>query len=152
MYNLIMKTIYTKNKKETEKIGFDLAVNFKGGEILALEGNLGAGKTTFSKGLAKGLNIKKNICSPTFVILNQYKVKSKNINFFYHLDAYRLNTKKDLENIGFFDIIKHSENIVAIEWANKIKKYLPKKTTTIKLSIIKSNNQDLDGQRKIIIS
>jgi len=147
-----MKIIHTKSKKETEKIGFDLAKSFKGAEVLALEGNLGAGKTTLSKGIARGLNVKKNICSPTFVILNRHQVKQKNIKSLYHLDAYRLKTKRDLENIGFFDIINDPENVVIIEWANKIKKYLPQKTINIKLVISKSNNQDLDGERKIIIS
>lgn len=147
-----MKTIITNNKLETENIGLELASQFGGGEILALDGNLGAGKTTFVKGIAKGLGIKKNICSPTFVIMNQYSLKNKAIKYLYHLDAYRLKSKKDLENIAFFDIINNPENIVVIEWANKIKKYLPKKIINIKFLISKSNHQALDGKRKIIIS
>lgn len=147
-----MKTFYTTNNKETEEIGLKLAQEFKGGEVLALVGNLGAGKTTLTKGIAKGLGLKKNICSPTFVVLNQHHLKKDGIKYLYHLDAYRLKTKRDLENIAFFDIIDSLENVVIIEWADKIKKYLPKKTITIKINITKSNNQGIAGQRKIIVS
>lgn len=154
LYTLNMKIIYTKNEKETKKTAFNLALNFKGGEILALQGELGSGKTSFTKGIAQALNIKKRVCSPTFVILNQYQVKSrlnKNIKFLYHIDAYRLKTKRDLENIGFFDIINDPESLIVIEWADKIKKYLPPKSIWLNFSIIKSNDSGLAGQRKIEI-
>ena len=142
-----MKTIISKNEKQTKEIGKSLLDKYPNTRIFSLSGNLGSGKTILSKGLAKGLNIKRNISSPTFVILNIYEIKKNNVfKNFIHIDAYRLKNKKDLENIGFFDFIKQDDSIIIIEWGNKIKKYLPKQTVNIKLTILKNE------QRKIIIS
>jgi len=96
--------------------------------IIALKGDLGSGKTTFVQGFANGLGIKKNIVSPTFLIIKNYKLKNKNYKNFYHLDCYRIKKIKELNSLGFKKIITEPENIVLIEWANKIKKSLPKNT------------------------
>jgi len=119
-----------------KKFAANFAKKLKGGEILALVGELGAGKTTFTQGLAIGLKIKGKITSPTFVIMNEYPVaprkragnyKLKILNFkLLHLDAYRLKDEKDLSALGVAELLNDPNNIVVIEWADKIKKFLKK--------------------------
>lgn len=122
------KVIISNNIDETKKTAENLVKKLKNGDILALYGDLGGGKTTFVQGLAKGLGIKKRIISPTFVIIRSYKVGFKN---FYHIDLYRVEDKKDLESLGIMEIINNPENIVVIEWAEKLEKFLPKKRINI---------------------
>lgn len=132
-----MAQIKTNSEKETFELGFKVAQSFKGGEIIGLIGNLGAGKTVFTKGIAKGLGIKKVVNSPTFVIMKTYEIKSKllKINCFVHIDAYRLKSASDLIAIGAKEYFKRNDAVVIIEWANKIKKILPQKTKFIKINI-----------------
>ena len=109
-----------------EKIGQQLAGRLKGGDILCLEGNLGAGKTTLVKGLARGLKIKNNITSPTFAIMNQFPVPSSQFKnekkiTLVHIDAYRLKNEEELIDIGAEDYLGKPDTICAIEWPEKIK-------------------------------
>ena len=97
--------------------------------VIGLEGELGGGKTTFIQGFAKGLGIKEKILSPTFVIMKKF-------NNFYHIDCYRIQKPKELLDLGFKEIISNSKNIVAIEWADKIKRIMPKNTLWIKFKFI----------------
>lgn len=141
---MILK-ILTKNPSQTKKIGKFLAdeslrsvVKRKKALILALVGDLGGGKTTFLQGFGKGLGIKERILSPTFVILKKIKIhanlrsNSCGFAYFYHLDCYRIQKPKEIQEIGFKEIISNPQNIVAIEWAGKIKKTLPKNIIWIK--------------------
>jgi tRNA threonylcarbamoyladenosine biosynthesis protein TsaE len=100
---------------------------------LALEGELGGGKTTFLKGFAKGLGIKEKILSPTFILIKKFNIEHQTSNFkhFYHIDCYRIEKPKEILNLGFNEIIRNSKNIIAIEWADKIKKILPKRVIWI---------------------
>lgn len=141
-----MEKITTKNEKETFTLGVSLAKKLKGGEILALYGDLGAGKTKFLQGLAKGFGVKNKVNSPTFNILKIYKVKGhKTINTFCHIDAYRLSSEKDLIALGVEEYFQDKSTVTAIEWAERIKKILPKKTIAID---IKHLSED---ERKITI-
>lgn len=127
-----MEKITTKNEKETFAIGVNLAKKLKGGEVLALFGDLGAGKTKFLQGLAKGLGVKNKVNSPTFNILKIYKIKGdKTIKTFCHIDAYRLPSEKDLITLGVEEYFQDENTVTAIEWAEKIKKILPKKTIMV---------------------
>ncbi len=133
--------------------------------IIALQGNLGSGKTTFIQGLAKGLEIKENILSPTFVIQKDFSLKlsakggsafgRKNYKSFYHIDAYRLKNPKELLELGFKELIRNPENLIVIEWADKIKKLLPRNILRIKfvsLREISRRGKNLGkNKRKIII-
>lgn len=122
-----MKKI-TNNEKETFNFANNYAKKLKGGEIIGLIGDLGAGKTVFTKGLAKGLEIKETITSPTFVIMKVYKVKSNllKIKCLVHIDAYRLRSVRDLEAIGALEYFNKKDTITVIEWPENIKKILPK--------------------------
>lgn len=133
--------IITKNAEETFRLGEEIGSSLRGGEILAFEGGMGTGKTTFIQGLAKGLGIKNKIVSPTFILMRTY-------GHFYHLDLYRLegNIKNGVRDLGLFDIIKDKNNIVAIEWAEKIREILPESTTWVKFEDME------DDARKIVIN
>ncbi|MDP2696239.1 MAG: tRNA (adenosine(37)-N6)-threonylcarbamoyltransferase complex ATPase subunit type 1 TsaE [bacterium] len=99
--------------------------------IIGLVGGLGAGKTTFIQGFAKALGIKKHLASPTFIIMRRHGLPAKKLSKYtnlYHIDTYRLHSSKDLLALGIKDVLKDSSNIVLIEWADKIKKILPKDT------------------------
>jgi|SRR3989344_5002038 len=103
--------------------------------VISLEGDLGAGKTTFTQGFADGLGIKEKIQSPTFVILKIYPLSSRrakweNARYLVHVDAYRLQAK-DFKVLGWKEFIKNPNNIILVEWGNKIKNILPKNTIRI---------------------
>ncbi|OGM76424.1 tRNA (adenosine(37)-N6)-threonylcarbamoyltransferase complex ATPase subunit type 1 TsaE [Candidatus Woesebacteria bacterium RIFOXYA1_FULL_40_18] len=121
----------TKSASETkslgEKIAVDLAISHQP-LVIALTGNLGSGKTTFVQGFAKGLGLKARIISPTFILMRKYGEN------FYHVDLYRLegNIESEVRNLGIEDIWKDPKNIVVIEWAEKIKKMIPKSAQWIK--------------------
>lgn len=123
-----MPKIILKNSLETKKFGFKLAKKLKAGDILALIGDLGAGKTTFVQGLAKGLGVKNKITSPSFVRLKIYPVNKKNIRRLCHFDFYRLESLSFLESKEVKEYLKNKDGVLAIEWADKIKPLLPKKT------------------------
>lgn len=136
----------TENYLETKEVGEDLAKEIKrgpGAVVFGLKGDLGAGKTTFLQGFAKGLGIKEKVISPTFVIMNRFDLKGK-FNNFYHLDCYRIEKSKEMESLGFEEIINNPKNIVCIEWPEKIKKLLPEDVISIKFKI-------LDGDKREII-
>ena len=138
-----VEQIISKSVAETQKIAADLAKKLSSGEILALSGDLGGGKTTFVQGLAKGLGIKEQITSPTFVLIKEfkisrsYKLEAKNL---IHIDLYRL---KKIDKIFKKEIQEYfkPENITVIEWAEKIKDSLPKNTKWIKFNFISENKR-----------
>ncbi len=132
----------TKSFKQTQKLGEIFAKEIiknkshKKAVVLALNGNLGAGKTTFIQGFAKGLGIKEKILSPTFVI-------RKRFNNFYHIDCYRLKNAKEILELDFKKIISNPENIVAIEWPSRIKKVLPENTIFIYFKFVDKNKREI---------
>jgi len=134
-------TIISNSEKET----FDFAKNFakqlKGGKIIELYGNLGAGKTIFTKGLASGIGIKEVINSPTFVIMKIYKIKKKynKIKNLVHIDAYRINSDEDIIDIGIKEYFNRDDTIIIIEWAENIKKIILQKSIKIKIKVIDKN-------------
>ncbi|MDZ7798846.1 MAG: tRNA (adenosine(37)-N6)-threonylcarbamoyltransferase complex ATPase subunit type 1 TsaE [Patescibacteria group bacterium] len=143
-----MNKIITKNSQETHKLGLKLAKKLKKGDILAFIGHLGSGKTTFIKGLAKGLGLKNKITSPTFVWLKTYPLK-KNKNYLCHFDFYRLDSSKDFSNNEFEEYFYDPNSICVIEWADKIIKYLPKKTKFIKFNHLDKNKRAINFDKKI---
>ncbi len=146
----------SNSPKETQKIAADLAckiIKTKKGAIIALEGELGAGKTVFVKGFAKALGIKSKIKSPTFVLMKKYKVPGETFDL-YHLDCYRIGDHKDLKIPELREILKASHynvrhctmtHIVIIEWAERVREILPKKYITVHIDHIGVS------ERKIII-
>lgn len=129
--------VTTKGEEETIRLGEKIAKGLKPGDLVALSGDLGAGKTTLVKGIAKGLGVKdyRHVNSPSFVLVKEYKGKTP----LYHFDIYRLNNLKDIEDIGYEDYLG-GRGVVVIEWAKKMGRILPKKYLEISLKI-KSHNQ-----------
>lgn len=99
----------------------------KGAQVVALSGELGAGKTTFTQALAKSLGVTKRVLSPTFLVMKRFPLPQKNpFKNLYHIDAYRVQAK-DLRQLGVEEILQEP-NIVVVEWADKVKGILPKGT------------------------
>lgn len=131
------RTYITNSPKETQDLAKEIASSLQGGDFLALYGDLGGGKTNFAQGIAQGLSIKRRIISPTFIIVRSYKAQK---GMFYHLDLYRIENTNDLIGLGIDEIITDKENIVVVEWAEKMKDLLPKKRTDIHF-LLKSENK-----------
>lgn len=126
---------------KTRLLGRDLAGQLKPGDVVALYGDLGAGKTTFVQGILQGLGISDNATSPSFVIINEYQVKEKNYSV-YHLDLYRLEDISEIEDLGIDDIMKNG-SILIIEWAEKMKELLPKDCVKIYFEITGENEREI---------
>jgi tRNA threonylcarbamoyladenosine biosynthesis protein TsaE len=129
-----MKTVIETDVTEVKKLAADIAKGLQGGEVFGLVGPLGSGKTTFTKALAKELTVPGTVTSPTFIIMNLFKGKlqKKNKIFFYHLDLYRCKGFAEVKALGITEFWGKPDTITVIEWANKISRYLPKKTKIIK--------------------
>lgn len=122
---------HTKSAKETQKIAENIAKKYKKrGVIIALTGELGAGKTTFTQGFAKGLGIKDKVISPTFVLIRQHPVPESEL-VLYHLDLYRLEGEINTRELGISELFDEPNAIVLIEWAEKIEKELPENALKI---------------------
>lgn len=135
------ETIITNSKEETTVFAENFAKILKGGDFLAFYGDLGSGKTTFIQGLAKGLGIKRRIISPTFIIVRHYGLDKGN---FYHVDLYRTESKHDLLSIGLDETTQDKNNIVALEWAEKMGEMLPKQRVDIHMRYIDENKREIN--------
>jgi tRNA threonylcarbamoyladenosine biosynthesis protein TsaE len=142
-----MKTI-THSEKETFALAKKLGKKARGGEVYALSGDLGAGKTVFVRGFAAGLGIKRNINSPTFVLMKIYPVKkNKTIKHLCHIDAYRLKSARDLAAIGAADYLGHKDSVCLIEWPEKVKKIL-KRTKKIKITHLSEKQRIIELEKR----
>ena len=138
-----MRIFISEGAEKTRRIAKDLARRFlksrpKKALIIGLTGELGAGKTVFIQGFAEGLGIKGKIKSPTFILMRRH-------GNFYHFDCYRIKKFKEILDLGWREMIDNPQNIILIEWAEKIKKILPKNYIKIKFEHIDKN------KRKIIL-
>ena len=131
--------------EDTFTIGKKLAETVRPGEIYTLNGDLGVGKTVFTKGLAAGLGIKEPVTSPTFTILQEYESGRLPL---YHFDVYRIGDPEEMDEIGYEDYF-YGRGICLIEWANLIEEILPE--NLIKVTIEKDLEKGFD-YRKITIT
>ncbi len=129
-----MDDYFSRSVEDTEKFAEEFSKKLTGNEIIALYGDLGAGKTSFTRGLAKGLEIEQTVSSPTFAIVNEYS----GVYPLYHFDMYRIENWDDLESIGFFDYI--NTGVIIIEWSENIEGALP--SEVIKIYIDKTENDN----------
>lgn len=141
------KVFISKNSAETQKIGEEFVKTLKNGKIIALYGNLGAGKTTFVQGLAKGLGIEKRITSPTFIIVKRYQLRDKiydsRFKNLYHIDLYRIEGQVNVEELGFDEIIQDQKNIIIIEWAEKMENQLPEERINIYFKHLEGDKREI---------
>ncbi|MGC8716528.1 MAG: tRNA (adenosine(37)-N6)-threonylcarbamoyltransferase complex ATPase subunit type 1 TsaE [bacterium] len=142
-------TYYSRSSLETEELGLSLGRIIKGGEIILLVGELGSGKTVLVKGIAKGLDIKENIVSPTFIIIKNYDMGRLRLN---HIDLYRISS---LDGLGIEEYLDDHEAVTVIEWGEKIKDYI-EEYLLIKFEILDDNSRKIiftpmgDRYRKFI--
>ena len=143
--------IYTSVKpEETQKIAIKFARDLsdfetEGARVVALEGELGAGKTLFIQGLAKALGIKANIKSPTFVLMKNYPLAGGYT--FYHLDCYRLRDEQDLIPLEIGEILSDPKNIVMIEWSERVANILPKKYCRVHIDHIDEQTRKIEIEK-----
>src|SRR4051794_6798276 len=130
--------LITKDSVETSHFAARLAELLQPGDVIALEGDLGAGKTTFTKGLAKGLEIKKTVNSPTFTIIKEYHGRLP----LYHMDVYRV--ADSYEDLGFDEYFE-GDGVTVVEWAHLIEEQLPKEHLSIFLY------HEGEDQRKFVL-
>jgi len=140
--------VKTNTPFATQKIAQDLAKNLKGGEVIALFGDLGAGKTVFVQGLASGLGIKRRIISPSFVFMRTYPIiLSHQTLTFYHLDLYRGQNMADLTSLGLGEIFS-PDSIVVLEWAERIKESLPQKRIDVFIEVVDEKTRRIAIKRQ----
>lgn len=133
----------TRSPLQTQKIAKDLGKTLRGGEVIALYGDLGSGKTVFVQGLAQGLGIKRRILSPTFVFMRSYPLTINRQQLtFHHLDLYRGQNSNDFTALGLDEIFGES-SIVVLEWAEKLKGQLPQKRIDVSIKRVNDSTRSI---------
>ncbi len=141
-----MKKYISTSPTATSQLAKRLVKQIKTHTIMALSGELGAGKTHFTKGLAAGLGIKQTVNSPTFVVMKKYPLPKAHgqIKTLIHIDCYRLETSEELTELGWEELIKDPANLIVVEWAEKIKTILPPETKWIKFKNLDKNRRQIE--------
>jgi tRNA threonylcarbamoyladenosine biosynthesis protein TsaE len=128
------KTFESASVEQTEAIAGELALTLRGGECIALYGDLGAGKTQFVRGLVRGLGGNpQTVSSPTFVLLNVYDRARLKV---FHLDAYRVHGAEDFEAIGFPELLEQNDAVVIVEWAERVERLLPRDRVNLRIEAL----------------
>ncbi|MBR4623016.1 MAG: tRNA (adenosine(37)-N6)-threonylcarbamoyltransferase complex ATPase subunit type 1 TsaE [Clostridia bacterium] len=130
--------IYSETEKETENAGYELGKTLRGGDIVALNGDLGTGKTVFTRGIARALGISAPIQSPTFTIVREYRGELR----LCHFDLYRMTEAEELYEIGFDDYLD-DDTVAVIEWADMFPEVIPEKAIRVGIGYCP------DGRRRI---
>ncbi len=138
--------IITHSPEETIAAAEKIGSRLRAGDIIAYKGGLGAGKTTFTRGIAIGMGLGDNVCSPTYALVNEYKGDKISL---YHFDMYRIESDGDLESTGFYDY-PFENNVAAIEWSENIDEFLPSAAIYITINVLNENEREIvieDGGR-----
>ena len=128
--------IHCNSEQETKIFANKISKNIKQGSVIALNGDLGSGKTTFSQGFAKGLGVAQHVGSPTFKLVSEYYGSTMKL---YHVDCYRLNSSAEFLNLGGENLLLPYDGITLIEWANIIEELIPLDSIKIKFSRFKAS-------------
>jgi len=135
----------TYSATQTKNLGKRMSqktLKSKDAVVISLKGELGSGKTTFVQGLAIGLGIKDKILSPTFVLMKKYKIPNTKKQF-YHIDCYRIKKAPDLSALNLEKLFLDPQNIIAIEWAERIEKILPKNTIVLNFKLKSQERREI---------
>lgn len=137
------KTYISSSDKKTREIARKFADNLKVGDVVCLYGDLGFGKTTFTKGIAEGLGISTRIISPTFTIIREHAVKNheSRIMKLVHVDLYRVENEKQIAELGIEEILADQSSIKILEWAKKAHDLLPKKRWEVRFELAEKENE-----------
>jgi tRNA threonylcarbamoyladenosine biosynthesis protein TsaE len=137
----------SKSREETKEIANKFLETLTTGEtatVVALHGDLGAGKTTFTQEVGKLLGIEENMHSPTFVIEKIYSIDYKNFKNLIHIDAYRLEKESELLHLGWQEIIKEKENLIFIEWPERVSGIMPTESKMINFKFIDEETREIE--------
>lgn len=142
----------SESLEDTIKIASDFAKTLKGGDVVALYGELGSGKTTFVQAVAKALGIRKQIVSPSFILVRSYEIPknntSKSAGRLVHIDLYRLESADDLRSVDLSELASDSGSLVMIEWAQRAKRVLPEKRIDIHMVYKRESEREITIERK----
>lgn len=133
-----MRLYSSSSVSETEKIACNFANELKRGDVIAYVGGLGAGKTAFTRGIAKGLNVYGEVSSPTFSLVHEYKGNPS----LYHFDMYRIESLDDVYSTGYFDYLDLNE-IIAVEWSENVEAIFEENTIYIEFLVISENQRSI---------
>ncbi|MBI2594403.1 tRNA (adenosine(37)-N6)-threonylcarbamoyltransferase complex ATPase subunit type 1 TsaE [Candidatus Curtissbacteria bacterium] len=140
--------VQTNSPQETKKIAANFAKTLKGGDMVALYGDLGAGKTIFVQGAAKELGIRQRVLSPTFVFIRSYPLKLKNKQItLNHVDLYRGEGQEDYTALGLGEVFGE-DSITFVEWAEKVKQILPKRRIDVILEVVDEKTRRIKIDRR----
>ncbi len=134
--------MYSKTEKETENAGYELGKTLRGGDIVALNGDLGTGKTVFTRGIARALGISAPIQSPTFTIVREYRGELR----LCHFDLYRVTEAEELYEIGFDDYLD-DDTVAVIEWADMFPEVIPKKAVRVTIGYCPDGRRRIETER-----
>ena len=140
-----MNEFITKSPEETLIFAENFAKTLKSPNVVLLVGDLGAGKTTFAKGFAKGLGIDEVITSPTFTILNEYESSPK----LYHFDMYRLSSKEEAFELGFWEYFQKNNGIILVEWPQNVSGLITPPFIVVKIDKLTDNSRKIKIGEKL---
>lgn len=132
-----MSTVVTHNELDTISLGKRFAQRLKTGDVVAIYGELGTGKTRFIKGICEGLGVQEHVASPTFTIVNEYGFPGGKV---YHFDFYRVNSIHEIRDVGFEEYV-NNDGICVIEWADRAKELLPDRRYDVRLTLGTDENE-----------
>lgn len=138
-------TVRTKEElqKEAENFVARLSPKTDGATVVALSGELGAGKTTFVQGMARALGISDPITSPTFVVEKIYELSGRSFAHLVHIDAYRLKNAQELSSLGFETLLSDTQNLICVEWAENVRELIPEDATRVSLSVLQEGSRNI---------
>ncbi len=139
-------TLHTKNEQQTIRLGELIGKSVEPGTIIALKGELGAGKTVFAKGIAKGLEVVEEPNSPTFVIMNSYMGRKP----LFHFDLYRISSPDELFDIGYEECF-YGNGVSVVEWADRLPEVIPENSIWVEFRVPKNIDDENKTIREIII-
>lgn len=145
-----MKTVITHSLEETQNLAKEwlatLPIKTDEATIVGLYGNLGSGKTTFTQSVARELGIKETVTSPTFVIEKFYEIEYKDFARLIHIDAYRLESGRELTTLNFEELVANPNNLIIIEWPENVKEILPENHLKIFCEFVDENSRKFEVQ------
>ncbi|MDP3962669.1 MAG: tRNA (adenosine(37)-N6)-threonylcarbamoyltransferase complex ATPase subunit type 1 TsaE [bacterium] len=145
-----MNKFTSRSPEETQGIAREwvksLDTSSEGAQVIGLYGNLGSGKTTFTQAVAKEMGVEDIVNSPTYVIEKIYETKHPHFIRLIHIDAYRLEKGRDLQDLNFEELVNNKHNLIMIEWPENVKEILPQNTKRIELSFVDENIREIKVQ------
>lgn len=134
----------SESAKQTVDIGTEIGGHLDRGDVVALHGPLGAGKTTLVKGIARSLGIEEPVTSPSFTLISEYDGKRQDQPItLYHIDLYRISHPREIEDLGIEELLE-TRGICVIEWAEKAEGFLPDSAIQIDISLLKGEKRNVE--------